>query len=153
MARIDGIDVYGSPAFRYRTRQALELLSASQTFHDVRPFLAAIKEGRRSGMWVYGRKPTFYVGKKTWQAPILWYASSIVHDANHSRLYRLGRRKMFGLIPFTPATTFAGKDAERRCLEVQLRALREIGADDSTLEYISCLMLNPTYHERWFVTW
>jgi hypothetical protein len=32
MARIDGIEVVGSPRFEYRTRQALELLSGSQTF-------------------------------------------------------------------------------------------------------------------------
>src|SRR5215813_6933518 len=86
MEVIDQIEVSGSPPFVYRTRQALEILSTSPTFAVVKPFLAAIRESRSSGLGVRWGRTTFHVGRPSWQAPLVWYASGIIHDAGHAKL-------------------------------------------------------------------
>src|SRR5262249_18338512 len=125
---IDGISVSGSPQFAYRTRQALEVLSDSPTFATVKPFLAAIREARCSGLAVPWGRPTFEVGPRTWQARLVWYAGAIVHDAGHARLFRENRKRLLG-VPFTWPWAWTGVEAERVCLRLQLAALQDLGAD------------------------
>src|ERR1700722_12672771 len=112
MAKIENIEIAGSPGFEYRTRQALEMLVSSQTFVIVKPFLAAIRESSYSGLRVIWGNPTFCVGRATWQAPILWYASTIVHDAGHAKLY-LENRRRFLCFRYTPKSAWTGTEAER----------------------------------------
>jgi hypothetical protein len=152
MPRIDGILISGNPAFEDRTRQALELLGASATFRSVRPFLDAIRQAHRSGLVAWWGRATFEVGGPTWQAPLVWYAGAIVHDAGHARLYRVHRRRLFG-IPFTRPSAWTGVEAERVCLRLQLAALREMNAGQATLDYVASLIENPTYQNVRDRTW
>src|SRR4051794_2795977 len=126
MARIDGIEVAGCQGFEYRTRQALELLSGSPTFLSVKPYLSAIREARRSGLQVTWGRATFRVGRRTWQAPLIWYASAIVHDAGHARLYRENQRRRLLWFRYTPPGAWTGAEAERAYLRLQLAALRDL---------------------------
>jgi hypothetical protein len=96
--------------------------------------------------------PTFHVGRKTWSGHPVWYASAIIHDANHSRLFRIHRRSWLG-IKYTPIGKWTGKAAERACLNVQLRALKEMGAEESMTEGVLKVMDNPTYQEQIFRDW
>jgi hypothetical protein len=152
IAEVDGIEIRGSPAFIFSTRQALEVAGRTQAFSVVRPFIAAIKEARYSGMSACGSNPTYCVGKATWQSSPVWYASTIVHDGYHSKLYRENRRTVLG-IPYAPRKAWTGKLAEQECLRLQLNALCEMGADPVTQQYVRSLLENPTYHKRWFRTW
>jgi hypothetical protein len=152
MFRIDGIEVAGSPRFEYRTRRALELLDNSKAFATIKPFLAAIREGRRSGLSVLWGKPTFRVGSRTWQAPLTWYASTIVHDGGHAKLY-LENRRQWLWFRYTPPSAWSGKEAERTCLRLQLAALRELEADEHVQEYMTALLENPTYHQKGHRNW
>jgi hypothetical protein len=145
MEVIDQIEVSGSLAFVYRTRQALEILSASPTFAVVKPFLAAIRESRSSGLRVRWGRTTFHAGRPSWQAPLAWYASGIVHDAAHAKLYTENQRG-FLWIRYTPARAWTGKEAERHCLRLQLSALQELNAADHFQKYVESLIPNPTYH-------
>jgi hypothetical protein len=99
-----------------------------------------------------GSKPTYCVGKRTWQSSPVWYASTIVHDGYHSKLYRENRRTVLG-IPYTPRKAWTGKRAEQECLRLQLNALCEMSANPATQQYVRSLLENPTYHKRWFRTW
>ena len=152
IAEVDGIEIRGSPAFVYSTREALAAVRGTQAFSIVKPFIAAIKEARSSGMRARGSKPTYCVGKATWQSSQVWYASTIVHDGYHSRLYRENRRTFLG-IPYTPPRAWTGKLAEQECLRLQIKALCEMGADAATQQYMQSLLEDPTYHKRWFRTW
>ena len=84
---INGVEVRGSPAFRVRTREALELLRESALFGAARDHVAVIRQGRRSGMKAWAAKPTFTVGAATWRHSAVWYAGAIAHDAYHAKLY------------------------------------------------------------------
>ena len=152
IAEVDGIEVCGSLAFVFATREAVKAVGRTQAFCIVKPFIAAIKEARHSGMRAFGSKPTYCVGKATWQSSPVWYASTIVHDGYHSKLYRENRRTFLG-IPYTPRKAWTGKLAEQECLRIQLNALREMGADPATEQYVQSLLEDPTYHKRWFRTW
>ena len=128
------------------------MLVGSRTFLTVKPFLAAIREARISGLSVPWGTPTFLVGRATWQAPLIWYASAIVHDAGHAKLYRENRRRLLGLW-YTPRGAWMGTDAERICLRFQLAALRELNAGHEVLRYVESLAERPTYQDKWFRKW
>ena len=152
IGEVDGIEVCGSLAFLFATREALEAVGRTHAFCIVKPFIAAIKEAPYSGMRALGSKPTYCVGKATWQSSTVWYASTIVHDGCHSKLYRENRHTFLG-IPYTPRNAWTGKLAEQECLRLQLKALREMGADLATQQYVQSLLEDPTYHKRWFRMW
>ena len=136
---------------RVPDRQALEVLTGSPTFSTVKPFLAAIREARRSGLVVTYGKPTFRVGRPTWQAPLLWFASAIVHDAGHAKRYLQNRRRFLSFM-YTPPGAWTGTAAERVCLWLQLAALRELKAARPVEQYVESLLKNPTYHRK-LVRW
>jgi hypothetical protein len=152
MAVIDGMEVSGCRRFEYRTRQALDLLSGSPTFLSVKPYLSAIREARSSGLAVTWERATFRVGRRTWQAPLVWYASAIVHDAGHARLYRENRRRLLWF-RYTSPGAWTGVEAERACLQLQLTALRDLDAGREMIRYVESLVERPTYQDKWIRTW
>ena len=119
MFLVDGIKIQGRARFEYRTRQALEVLSDSPTFVSVKGYLTAIQEARSSGLAAIWGTTTFRVGPRTWQAPLVWYASAIVHDAGHAKLYRENGQRFLGFC-YTPIRAWTGAEAERLCLRLQL---------------------------------
>jgi hypothetical protein len=82
----------------------------------------------------------------------LWYASTIVHDAGHAKLY-LENRRRFLWFRYTPPGAWTGKEAERSCLRLQLAALDELGAAWAMKQYVASLLENPTYHQGWVRSW
>jgi hypothetical protein len=147
-----GITLRGGADFITRTEQALALLRGSSWFEQVRPYVVVIEQAKRSGMAVYRRKPTFLVGQRTWQARSLWYASAILHDGYHSKLYYENRRR-FLFFTFTKPSDWKGKHAEQKCLDIQLRFLRDVGADATLLAYVEQLAANPTYQDHLNRNW
>ena len=147
---IHGIKIQGSSDFVLRTREAFEKLTGTTSFEEIRPYIAVIKEAQRSGMRAYGEQPTYEVGQPTWRHSPVWYAGTIVHDGYHSKLYLEAKATNQGHEP--DAETWTGTEAEKRCLESQLQALGEMGADEHVVGYVNSLMENPTYegvHRSW----
>jgi hypothetical protein len=136
------IQIVGSEEFQAKTRAALALVRRTRHAETVRRFVAIIREAPRSGMRAYDPEPTYEVGSATWQAAPTWYASTIVHDADHSRLYHEAAARGKGDVP---ATSWTGADAERTCLRTQVEALEDLDADTSTLTYVRGLIEAPTY--------
>lgn len=130
--QIEGIEVQGSREFVLRTQQSLQLLQSTPQFAVVRPYFGAIRQGKRSGMDVYADPPTYEVGFPTWSHSALWYASTIAHDAYHSKLYHDGE-------------VWTGKEAERVCLKFQREVLIELKAGNELILYLDQLIKNPTY--------
>lgn len=150
---IEGIEIRGSADFILRTKEALRMLGETQCFKQVQQYIDIIKEGQHSAMRGYDEKPTYEVGEPTWRSSPIWYAGTIVHDGYHSKLYQEAKAKSGGKEPI--ADTWTGTEAEKKCLKYQLRALRELNANERLITYVEGLIKNPTYHkveyeERWW---
>jgi hypothetical protein len=142
---VDGIEIKGSPAFLVCTKEALALLGRTPFFNVIPRYIAVIQQGKRSGMRADAERPTFVVGKRTWNHSALWYAGAIAHDCYHSKLYH---DACAGAVNNPPADCWTGNDAEKKCLAFQIQALEALNADAETVAYLKKLEKNPTYHRR-----
>lgn len=143
---IEGIEVHGSAKFRVRTREALALLSQTAALSLMQAYVKVIRQGNRSGMRAWGNRPTFVVGRATWQHSTLWYAGAIAHDAYHSKLYATATITNGGGEP--APETWTGAAAEKQCLSFQYAVLQTLNCDENTLRYIAQWAENPTYGGR-----
>jgi hypothetical protein len=143
---LGAIEIVGDAEFCARTRAALELLSSASCFEIIRHHIARVKQGKRSGMKAWAKKPTFVVGKPTWQHSVLWYAGAIAHDAYHSKLYSQAKTASNRSQP--GAASWAGSEAEKQCLVFQRQVLIDLNAGPKTIAYIDKLLENPTYQGR-----
>jgi hypothetical protein len=143
---LGGIEVHGDGDFRRRTREALSLLRELAEFQIIHAHLAAIRQGKRSGVTAWADQPSFTVGAPTWNHSPLWYAGAIAHDAYHAKLYRDAKKHN----PYTNPRldTWSGKAAERVCLAFQHQVLLSLKADKSLVEYVEKHLQNPTYQGR-----
>lgn len=141
-----GVEVRGTPAFLAQAEDALELLSATRYFGEIRRFAPAIREGSRSGMKAYGREPLCVVARPTWEHSAVWLASVIAHESRHAKLYHTAKTQGGNREP--PAETWTGIDAEKQCLAFQREVLRELDAERRVIDYVSGLQENPCYQGR-----
>ena len=147
---VEGIEVRGTADFRSRTRESLERLRSLSQFQLISSHICVIRQGRRSGMKAWRKKPTFVVGKRTWQHSALWYAGAIAHDAYHAKLYLDAKRQRDGTEPV--ADSWTGVESETQCLRFQRQVLDALHAPQKTLAYLEACLDNPTYqgrHQRW----
>lgn len=143
---VGGMEVRGNWEFRRRTRDALSLLQPLPEFDLIQSHLAAIRQGKRSGVTAWAARPVFTVGAPTWSHSRLWYAGAIAHDAFHAKLYRDAKKHDAGAEPDTAA--WNGKAAERACLAFQRQVLVTLGADKTVIDYVEEHAQNPTYQGR-----
>ena len=143
---IEGIEVRGTAGFRSHTRESLRRLRSTSQFELIRGHIGVIRQGKRSGMKAWRKKPTFVVGKRTWQHSALWYAGAIAHDAYHAKLYLDAKQKGGGKKP--AADCWTGAESEKQCLRFQRQVLLEIYADEETIAYIEECAKSPAYQGR-----
>lgn len=140
----EGIEIQGIKGFIQKTIEALNALSQTKIYPQIKQYIANIRQGAWSGMDVFANKPTFNVGDATWQHSEAWYAGAIAHDSNHSKLYFNAKQQRDGAEPKHEEWT--GTEAERHCLDVQQEVLKNLKADHYLIDYIEMLKANPTYH-------
>ncbi|MGH7793740.1 MAG: hypothetical protein ACREQ2_02385 [Candidatus Binatia bacterium] len=143
---VDGIEIRGGADFQRRTREAIALLRPLAAFELVRAHLAVIRQGQRSGVQAWARKPIFTVATATWNHSALWYAGAIAHDAFHAKLYRDAKQHDPARGP--SADAWSGKAAERACLAFQSQVLLALNADKAIIAHIEKHAKNPTYQGR-----
>ena len=143
---IFGIEVRGDPEFFSQTLQALLLLQPLSEFVLIQSHLAAIWQGRRSGVTAWAEHPVFTVGAQTWSHSPQWFAGAIAHDAFHAKLFRDG--KQCSGSKTQQIESWTGKAAERACLLFQRDVLAALGADPIMLEHVQKHLRNPTYQGR-----
>jgi hypothetical protein len=131
-AVFEHVQLQGSAAFIALTRAALELLRLAECSAEVWDLLAVVRKGKRSGVAASDEVPVIDVGKKVWNSPKIWYASGIGHEGFHIRLYRDALTRSGGCEP--ALDTWAGVEAERKCLDFQLRVLEQLSAERHYLE-------------------
>ena len=129
------ITIIGDDDFIERTKAALSFIEegAPEFYAIVTNNIGIIQRGEISGIWSSCTPPTFYVGKRTYKESKLWYASAIVHDANHSKLYHEYLKEHGSPVPFEK---YAGRSGEDACLSVQADFLRAVNAPKSTIKYV-----------------
>ncbi len=145
-ARVHGVEIRGTLEFLARAGQSLALLQPLAEFTLIRTHLAAIRQGRRSGVTAWAENPVFTAGAPTWSHSPQWFAGAIAHDAFHARLYRDAKRRLGGLRP--DVETWSGKAAECACLLFQRQVLSNLRADPIILDHIDRHLRNPTYQGR-----
>lgn len=127
------ITIKGDDACKADTLNALKAIASSAPGHYsvVTRYISVIEcVAAGSAMYAYESPPRYAVGDSTRTAGMLWYASTIVHDANHSRLYHEGK-------------TWTGGDAENICLDAQANSLALLGAGQSTIDYVNNMKGDP----------
>lgn len=142
------IAIEGPSEFIENTKEALALIKEKTEFYGkVQNYIGRIKEADFSGMMAYEDIPTFYTDEPTWQATTVWYASVIIHDAHHSELYHRAKKSLGEDSPALD-TAWTGEAAEIECLEVQLKALIQLNADASIVNYVEQLIeQGPDYQD------
>ncbi|MGH7774206.1 MAG: hypothetical protein ACREQA_18430 [Candidatus Binatia bacterium] len=141
----NGFVIEGDEKFIEQTGAALDLLEKkSHTGYQLaKDFIGRIKKtDKRSGMGNFENPPTFYVNELTAHAGLEWYASCIVHDANHAREHREYVRKhpvLGPMLRFAQNFFHIGwQEAEKRCLETQYSTLLDLG-ERSLADYVRSL--------------
>ena len=127
--------IFGTDKFVERTEDALFLIKekSPKSYELVTNYVSIIQCAEKSGMCAFNNPPTFQVGSRTAQSDLRWYASSIVHDAYHSKLYNDYRKKFNRKVP---KEIWTGRNAENSCLSAQEVFLKDIGAPERWMKHI-----------------
>ena len=127
--------IFGSDEFVEKTEDALFLIKekSPRSYELVTNYVSIIQSAEKSGMRAFNNPPIFQVGSKTAQSDLRWYASSIVHDAYHSKLYNDYRKKFNRKVP---SEIWKGRNAENSCLSAQEVFLKDIGAPERWMKHI-----------------
>ncbi len=129
---MDNLVIEGNLDFIERTEKALNLVKKSLTSYEiVMNYIGILQHSTITGMNVYNKPPILLVSLTTYQASPTWYASSIVHESFHSKLYN----DYFNKHGNVPSEIWASEDADSKCLEAQINFLSEIQAPNSEIMY------------------
>jgi hypothetical protein len=123
----DKIEIKGPEGFLEATVSALNLLRRKdlENYRMVQNYLGKIECVKRgSGVYMWERPPRFIVGEKSVEEPTRIYASSIVHEAYHSKLYNDALHN--GRSKAEASEVSTGRQAELACSKVQGESLAKI---------------------------
>ncbi len=136
------IEVIGSDKFKAAIAASLSLLKAKSpdAYAIVLDNIGVIKQSEHSGMRAWETPPVFEVNDASAFYSPTWCAGVIAHDSMHSKLYHDHRKSYPGEVP---ADAWTGHDAERKCLEHQVRVLKAIGAPANEIDH--CSKISPDY--------
>jgi hypothetical protein len=131
------IRVDGDPACREQTERALDLLLhlAPSHYAVADRYVGVIEcfEGG-DGMGVGENPPRYRVGSATRNSGAVWYASTIAHDAFHSKQFSDYRAANPGRS--VPSGVYMGRNAEAEAIAFQREALVLMGAPPLWLDYV-----------------
>ena len=127
--------IFGTDEFVEKTEDALALIKekSPRSYELVTNYVSIIKLAEKSGMRAYNNPPMYEVGERTARSNLSWYASTIVHDANHSKQYNDYRRKFNRNVP---SEVWTGRKAENECLDAQEAFMRDINAPESRIKHL-----------------
>jgi hypothetical protein len=143
--RYQGLEIAGDNNFIERTIEALWLVREKDPlgYAQLRQYLGRIEQGRRTGVRPYTHPPRYEVGDQTARSDPIWYASTLIHEAAHARLYHDYREQY--RTTAVPDGVWRGETAERVALRAQYRTLKKLGAPASYLRHLR----NASSTEYW----
>lgn len=128
ICHFDMVALHGTAKFQEQITNALQLLKtkAPTAYVTVTKEIGIIRQATHSGMNAWTNPPTFDLTERTAFYSLTWCAGAIAHDSFHSKLYHdcLRKNPRKGV----PDAAWKGEEAEARCLEYQIRVLKEIEA-------------------------
>jgi hypothetical protein len=152
-----GVQICGDKDFIEQVERSLRLLreKSPDAFKLTQRFAPRIEQSSRSGMRAYVDPPTFDLSPITANYSDTWCAGSIAHDTYHSKLYHEYVDAHGGPVP---DEEWCGKAKELECIQYQARVLKDIGAPESEVSYVSKLDgshfdLNGDGKETWIDYW
>jgi len=141
--------IVGDTNFTAKTQKAMDLIVGSQYGYElVTSYIAVIEQSTYSGMRAYDDPPTYQVGEATYNASTTWYASTIIHDACHSKLY-FDSLEEYG---YVDNDMWTGNIPEMMCMSAQIDFLKEIGAPRYEVDY-AISIIDTNYwdiEDRWW---
>lgn len=134
ISKFFNIRIIGDTDFINATKKALDLIrtSDSEMWSMVSKYVGIITSSEKSGMKAWTNSPVFEVGLATSESDSYWYASSICHDAYHSKLYNDYYEKHGDV----PDNIWTGRHAENLCIDVQIKFLEKINAPKEDIQYL-----------------
>lgn len=138
------VRIKGGLGCQLQTSGALNLIreKAPQEYEFINKYIGVIHcVSGGSGMYAAENPPRFQVGAKTREAGTLWYASTIIHDACHSKQYqdRL-------INPLKGSQADIKRLSEAECLEFQADAAQKMGADQYYVDFIKNSISKEYWH-------
>lgn len=148
------IEIQGTDEFREKIKNSLKFLSlAPEKLNFSQKYIKRIQEWGHSGMNMFKDRPTFEIGDLWKDFDEIYLASAIAHDSFHSHLC-IGSEDSQGNISLG---AYVGKEAEKKCLDFQIKTLEDMGTNDYMKDYqeiieeykngLKELMINPTYQD------
>ncbi len=131
------IKIIGDLNCETKSIEAIELLrtKALKFYESTIKYIGKL-ECLPQGSGVYSQEypARIVLGETTLNAGSLWFATYLIHESCHVRLYK----DYFENHPneSVPETVYSGKEAEVTCLDYQKEGAKELGADQSTIDYI-----------------
>ena len=146
------IIIIGDDEFIKNTKAALSHIEkdAPSFYELVTNYISIIRRGDMSGMRAFDPLPTFKVRINTSRTPLQWYASDIVHDAYHSKLYN-DYVKTSGRP--VPSDIWTGREAENACLSVQEDFLKAVHATKNKIEHVRKMRTVDYFSKKVKRTW
>lgn len=148
------IEIQGTDEFREKIKNSLKFLAlAPEKFNFSQKYIKRIQEWSHSGMNMFKDKPTFEIGDVWKDSDEVYLASGIAHDAYHSHLCTENEDSKGNI----SLGAYIGKEAEKKCLDFQIKTLEEIGANDYMKDHqeiveeykkqLGELAIDPTYQD------
>ncbi|MCE9618761.1 MAG: hypothetical protein K8R92_02500 [Planctomycetes bacterium] len=136
------IEVIGTDKFKSQISGALTLLKSKSpdAYKVVADNIGVIKQSEHSGMRADATPPVFEINDASAFYSPTWCASVIAHDSFHSKLYHDYLKAHPGEVP---SEAWTGHEAEKKCLEHQVKVLKSIGAPENEITY--CSKISPDY--------
>lgn len=133
------IRVEGDRGFVAQVLSALSLLQAKapNEYGMVKEHIGIIKEGQPDGITVEANPPLYTMGVAIAFNSLTWCASSIAHDAYHSKLYQDYKRTHPG--EEVPSHVYSGQTVELLCIQYQIEVALAIGAPQEEILYMKSL--------------
>lgn len=129
--------IIGDSACVSQTKEALNLLKRKipNHYNIANQYVGIIRcVERGSAMFTHLDPPEYRVGRRTREAGAIWYSSTIVHDACHSKQYH--DYLAIHSVTYVPDDVYIGREPELQCLAAQYNALKGVDAPDHMLEYV-----------------
>ena len=142
------VAVWGDESCLLETVEALDLLreKAPEHYAVVDQYVGVIHcSDEGDGMFVGDSPPRYRVGSATRETGTIWYASTIAHDAFHSKQFNDHR----AAAPFSrvPDAVYLGRNAEAEAIAFQTETLVLMEAPERMLEWVA-VVLDTEYWVR-----
>ena len=130
-----GIQVVGTEAFTHQVQSCLDLLAdkAPDDLAIVQQYIGLIKQHQKSGMVAWADPPRYEMSSTTAMYSLTWCASTIAHDAYHSKLYQKYRHEHKGRLLYK---LWAGFKAEARAIHYQTQVAKRLQVPGEELNYL-----------------